>query len=194
MALLQLFFLIGTATFINAACPDVPVKPEFDATKFAGMWYWTEWLNNGMLSSEIPGVIDCVTSNFTVTESGNMSVGLTWREKMTNMERSTEGRLIQKDSPNHFESTITELFKIPIGGIYVLDTVARSWAVVYTCRNIFFGLFTIETAWLLHRNPAGRTGRQRNIVNRRWQESPNLGFILDTDQFNTFNNTECQNQ
>ncbi|XP_069131651.1 apolipoprotein D-like [Argopecten irradians] len=189
MSSLQCLLLLGTASLLQAACPNVPVFAEFDPEKFSGVWYWTEWYDNGWISQQIPNIMSCVTSNFTMTETGNFSVELKWDNLLTEQQWTATGRLVQQATPNHFEASFPISFMIPNGQFYIIDGVHRTWAVVYTCREILFGMSQIQTAWILHRNPNGR--RQRNALAKRWELKPGLKVFIDADKFRRFNDTEA---
>ncbi|OWF50592.1 lazarillo protein-like [Mizuhopecten yessoensis] len=190
----QVLLLIGAASLIHAGCPDVNAITNFDASQFAGRWYWTEWYNNGWLAQQAGNSIVCLSSTFTSSTSGNLSVSIIWKDLLTTVGGTAKGTFEDvANTPNAFNALFELGSPLIPGRYYVLDILYNTVAVVFYCQNYAFGLSQIEMAWVLHRNSRGLTTRQRNRLIKRWDNDPYLGYLIDPTKFVPFPGTDCTN-
>ncbi|OWF50593.1 apolipoprotein D-like [Mizuhopecten yessoensis] len=165
---LQVLFLLGTASLLHAACPLVPVRADFDPSKFAGKWYQVERLETGWGSTIYDQTTRCFEIKFTEVGNGSFSAVSAWKFQLgryflpTSMDSNFNR--ISTDFPNYFRTGMIPWLPLPSTTFYVLKTDYVRYAIVYSCTDLGIGLYPVEMSWIIHRKKAGFTVRRRKTI------------------------------
>ncbi|XP_060076144.1 apolipoprotein D-like [Ylistrum balloti] len=192
---LQLLFLVGTASLLQAGCPLVPAITDFDPDRFEGDWYHVEWLDTGLFSQVVNKSSRCRTVSYRHEGNGSFTATVNWkatRRGVYVLPRTVTGSLTRVDPnfPNYFDTNSLRWLptSAPPGRMYVLDTDYTRYAILYTCTDFGFGI--TEMGWIIHRNIRGFTVRKRTRVLTELKDNLGIRFI-NTAMFMDTKTDDC---
>ncbi|RNA42648.1 apolipo D [Brachionus plicatilis] len=133
--------------WFGTRCPNTPVIPDFDLSRYAGKWYEIE----SIFSQEYK----CGFAEYAVQENNRISVRNTGTYRNSGEIRiiSGEGYVPNPNEPNKLivSLSVNGLFNFNSEGNYhILKSDYDNYALVYSCK-IYLGFIKFDATWLLSR-------------------------------------------
>lgn len=156
-------------------CPDVETVPDFDVTKYLGIWYEA---HRYFAIFELGA--KCVQANYTAGENNTVVVVNSQINSFTGNPGSIRG-IARTPNATEPAKLKVKFDSVPVEGNYwVLATDYKTYAVVYSCDSLKF--LNFKYAWILTReqNPpesviaTALEIAEKNHLNKKW--------FLQTDQ------------
>ncbi|XP_043772985.1 lipocalin-15-like isoform X2 [Cervus elaphus] len=138
--------------WLSSARADVLVQPDFDASKFSGLWYVVSMVSDCKVFLGKKDHLLMSTRDIKASAGGNLSVHMEFpREDGCNQ---VDAEYLRVGSQGHFQ--------VPALGyldVRVVDTDYSSFAVVYIYKELEGALSTMVQLYRVHRGPRSAPGR-----------------------------------
>ncbi|XP_064619210.1 apolipoprotein D-like [Lineus longissimus] len=169
------------------ACPDLPVKTNFNAKKYTGIWYEYE---RYFAIFELFGT--CTYANYTLKPNGRIDVVNTGVNRFTGNANRVHGEAYAPDASEPAKLLVSfDQSPAKPGPYWVLDTDYRNYSIVYSCVDLVDTSWIkakAEIVWILARS---RAGPSASLVQKAEGKLKNLGVstipLLKTRQTNCSN-------
>ncbi|XP_071033743.1 apolipoprotein D-like isoform X1 [Parasteatoda tepidariorum] len=167
--------LVTAQRVSGGACPNVPVKQNFDVSKYAGVWYELE-----KYPVPFQAGLKCNTASYTA--KGDYLVVVNYGiNKRTGRKHSIEGKATIPDK-NVPAKLKVKLNTMPFSANYwVLDTDYDEYSLVYSCHSVL-RLFKTEFVWILSRETALEETARANIYKLLDDNNIDRKTLLHTEQ------------
>ncbi|XP_060901062.1 apolipoprotein D-like [Labrus mixtus] len=159
-------------------CPKPPVQANFDSSRYVGKWYEIMKLptqfqkgecGTATYSPKSPGVIGVLNRELLKDGSINFIVG--------------SAKVKHPSEPAKLEVSFTEI-PSPPGPYWVLSSDYETHSLVYGCSD--FGLFRLEFAWILSREPTMSEETLQSLQNILSAAGVNPEKMVATNQDETY--------
>jgi len=155
MSVLLLFIISFTSIkasvplFIwGEGCPDVHGRPNFEASKYLGVWYQLSALPFLFTSTSDR----CVLANYTALPNGNIGVNNTGIKESTGVRYGAVGEASLIDGDTNGDLDVQFFFEPSTKGsanYFILDTNYEEYALIWSCRSLYFA--HVPQLWILNR-------------------------------------------
>eukprot|EP00178_Gracilaria_changii_P007086 TRINITY_DN22751_c0_g1_i1.p1 TRINITY_DN22751_c0_g1~~TRINITY_DN22751_c0_g1_i1.p1 ORF type:complete len:193 (+),score=21.05 TRINITY_DN22751_c0_g1_i1:2-580(+) len=166
----------------HGACPDIPSEPDFDASKYVGIWYEVE---RTFTLYELG--LKCGRANYTLLPNGTLYIENDSVQKITNKTQIADPGTATNVDP---KTPGTFILKFP-GGItadlLILDSDYTNYSIHYSCKSYLNNLWHTESLWILSRSPTMSEEMRKELH----QKIKNLG--LDDSGLNVVEQEGCSN-
>jgi len=161
--LLCLTLLIFIVMSVRAAvspgrCPIVPVKGDFNVTKYLGVWY-----DIRSYYALFQASLNCSKSNYTGIDASHFRVNnsATALDKQGHKIAVNATGIASAPNPSIPSKLNVKFDKsrgdAKPGDYWVVETDYTNYAIVWSCKNIASGLLHKSQSWILGRNQTGFT-------------------------------------
>ena len=174
---------IVTARTSGGQCSDPQLQPNFDATKYTGVWF-----NAGRDKMSVFENGNCEQARYSINADGTLRVYNSQYDNATDTLSTADGNAVC-DGPH---CQVKFFWFSPNADYRVMDTDYENYALVYACNDIFLG--KVDLVWILTRsqNPEqkyidqalatlkARVGEYTTEDNLLWTfQGPNCKYIKD---------------
>jgi len=129
-------------------CPDVTGRPNFDASKYLGVWYQLTALPFAFTKTSDR----CVLANYTALPNGNIGVNNTGISESTGVRYGAVGEASLIDGDTNGDLDVQFFFEPNTKGsanYFILDTNYDEYTLIWSCRSIYFA--HVPQLWILNR-------------------------------------------
>ena len=142
----------GLNPFVTT-CPEVSTMTDFEPSWYAGTWY--EIIRDKSTPFEINN--ECVVADYTVREDGTLGVRNSgWGPRNGWHAIEGQARQVGDDDSGElhvsFEGMPESEESLNEPNYFVLDTDYDSYAIVYSCNNLY-GYLIFDLLWVLSKTP-----------------------------------------
>ncbi|KAL0477681.1 hypothetical protein AKO1_005521, partial [Acrasis kona] len=157
LSLLSLLFVIVKSQLFHK-CRDIKTMPDFDMSRYQGVWYDVAHLENLSTWFEWDG--DCVMAEYNYISEGIFHYRNSMSRRGRYSEISGNGYIPDLSRPGE----ITIKYGIVSAPYNVLETDYENWALVYSC--FYHGCFRFESPWILARRNEIDSNLRDYLINK----------------------------
>ncbi|XP_078613451.1 uncharacterized protein LOC144883089 [Branchiostoma floridae x Branchiostoma japonicum] len=189
MAHLRFLLVLSAVVFVvdgqrfgeisGGKCPDLSVKANFSVESYMGHWY-----EIARFPVAFERRLKCAEAEYYMHSHGRHRGIKVFTKGIDGHGRVTRavGRAYVPDHKVPAKLSIGFSRFLPKGPYWVLDTDYSSYAVVWSCINIVWGLFKVEMAWILGRERALDEDIMKDIVYELTEMGIDAALFRMTDQ------------
>ncbi|EFC44116.1 predicted protein [Naegleria gruberi] len=162
-------------------CQRVNTKQDFKLDNYLGVWYEIARFDS---SFEKNGI--CSKANYTINPSDSSKIIVTNSEYINGQYSQAIGEAYCPHPEQDPAKLLVSFGHQPFAGPYwVVDTDYKTYSMVFSCVNIL-GVYHIEYAWILARQPSLNTNLLTDIMSR-WKS-----LDVDISKFKLTKQVNCQ--